>query len=368
MLVFSNRLPQWDNDLKLLTIVLFLYLVLQAVAIIFNQGDISELKRPTKLLLMLLLVVAIMHRGLKVNYFYIGLAVGMILAVMYASWQYYFLNVARPGIHNNPQLMGWISATSFSLLLVASTELRNWRMFLCLVGMVASIICVILSGSRGALLGLGPVIIFAWWYWGSGIAWKNSVKTKTSIFLMSILALIVVVIILGAFSKRIVLGVDQTISYMEQGNKRSSIGLRLEAWRGAIIAAREHPILGIGTGEMRRQNFIQEKINMGQLDSSIKALRHTHSDYMGALQSKGIPGLLVQLLIYVVPAIVFYRKLRAKNKMIRLSASCGILLVLNFASFSLTDMPLRHSLSLAFYLITLGIFLGVMKHSSKNHG
>ena len=94
--------------------------------------------------------------------------------------------------------------------------------------------------------------------------------------------------------------------------------------------------------------------------------RHAHNDYFNALQNRGVPGLIIQLLIYAVPLVIFLRSL-TKSGGVRLTAALGgTLMTLSYATFSLTDVPMRNGLMLVFYIVTISLLIGVVKHSQKD--
>jgi O-antigen ligase len=219
----------------------------------------------------------------------------------------------------------------------------------------------VLSGSRCMLLALGPIIIvLLLWKWQKG-RMKFYAKNRP----MPLLGLLLLV--LGAFlvsntglSDRARLAVSEASDYFIKGDASTSVGLRFEVWNGALLAAREHPILGIGYRQ--RQSFIESKINRGDLKPEVLIMRHAHSDYFEALQSRGIPGLILQLLLYAVPLMIFLRGLKETQDEKLFAALGGTLMITGYMIYSLTEVPMYNGLPLIFFIIATSLFIGILKH------
>ena len=92
-------------------------------------------------------------------------------------------------------------------------------------------------------------------------------------------------------------------------------------------------------------------------------MSHAHNDYFGALQNTGVPGLILQLLIYAVPLLIFLRGLdEAKGKQ-RVAALGGAMMTISYATHSLTEVPMHNGLPLIFSIVTISLCIGILKHS-----
>ena len=70
---------------------------------------------------------------------------------------------------------------------------------------------------------------------------------------------------------------------------------------------------------------------------------------LGALSGYGVLGLLTILILYLVPAAVFFRRLASDDRVIRVGAQLGLLFCLGFCAFSLTEMMFRNMRSVPNY-------------------
>ena len=364
IVIFDFR-PSMDIELRTLALVLIANLLLALPNLVLARSGLISLENPLRMLLMLPMILAVMRFGLRMRFICAGLAIGMLMAAFVVGWQYHIQGEVRPGIHYNPLHFSKISMSAFAILLAASMVIRERWSYLYVAGSLAGLYCVVISGSRGMLIAIVPIIAFLlWWGWRSYI---------TGQFLLSrwILVMPVVLIFTGVvlisntqFMDRIQLAVKQNTDYFKKGDADTSVGARFELWYGAMLAAKEHSLLG--TGEHDRKAFIEEKIASGELKPVAAKYRHAHNDYFNALQNRGVPGLIIQLLIYAVPLVIFLRGL-SESRGVRLTAALGgTLTTISYATFSLTDVPMRNGLMLVFFIVTISLLIGVLKHSQNN--
>jgi len=356
--IYSYR-PRLDTELKMLGLVLIANLLLALPNIILARDGLISLENPVRMLLMIPLVLAVMRYGLRARFICVGLSVGMLAAALVVSWQYHVMEVIRPGIHYNPILFSEVAMSAFAVLLAACLVIRDRLVPLYLAGLLAALYCVILSGTRGTLVAIIPLMIFLlWWGWRRDVWRVKSFSRWMILFPVILLFLGTVLISTGHFIDRVQLAGKQTRDYFERNDASTPIGQRLELWKGTLLVAREHPMLGIG----EHKAFLKNKVANGELQPIVAIMRYAHNDYLGTLQSRGVPGLLLQLLIYILPLLIFLRGLAKSNERQRFAALGGVLMTIEYATYSLTEMPMHNGLPLVFYIVSTGLLIGIIKH------
>ena len=125
------------------------------------------------------------------------------------------------------------------------------------------------------------------------------------------------------------------------------------------MAGREHPLLGIGYRES--ENYLNQKILNGELKPYVANMHHTHNDYMDALQSRGVPGLILQILIYAILIFIFLRGLAGVTDEKLFAALAGILVTISYATYSLTLQPMFNGLTLILFIVINSLCIGIMK-------
>ena len=362
--LYSYR-PILDRELRFFSLVLITNFFLALPNIVLARDGLISLENPVRMLLMLPLIFAVTRFGLNTRFTCVGLAIGMLAAALVVGWQYHVLEMVRPSIHYNPILFSEVAMSAFAVLLAACLTIQDRLVPLYLAGLLAALYCVILSGTRGTLLAIVPMMIFLlWWGWRFG-AMRKFLLSRRQVFLFPIFLLLLGTVLLsaGQFVDRAELAIEQTIDYFEKGDASTSVGVRLELWQAAWLAGNEHPVLGIG--ESNRQSYIINKIASGELKSDIANRRNTHNDYLYAFQSRGVPGLLLILLIYSLPMLIFIRGLTAVRKEQLFASLGGVLLIIGYATYSLTSMPMYDGLPLVFYIVITSLCIGIVKHSQN---
>jgi len=361
--IYAHR-PRWDAELRALALLLLANLLLALPNLVLARDGLLSLENPVRMLLMLPLILAVMRYGLKARFICVGLAIGMLAASLVVTWQHYVQGVALPGIYYHYLLFSEVVMSGFAMLLAASLGDRDRLTPLYIAGLLAALYCVILSGSRGTLLAIVPIAVFLlWWGWRRGALRLILSSRRVLVLPVILLFMGAVLISTGQFIDRVELAGKQTTNYFERGDASTPISIRLELWQGALIAGREHPLLGVGFRD--HGAYLEQKILDGELKPYVANKRHAHNDYLGALQSRGVPGLIMQLLIYALPMLIFLRGLKEARGEKLFVALGGALVTISFATYSLTEVPMHNGQPLVFYIITISLCIGILKHSQS---
>lgn len=139
----------------------------------------------------------------------------------------------------------------------------------------------------------------------------------------------------------------------------TSIGFRLEQWRGAIYAFEEKPVFGHGVGNtgIVHNRYVKEgKLNevIYQESADRGNPTHTHSVYFSYLGDKGLVGFVLIILLLFYPVYVALRLRRNSNSAWKVQ----ILLSASFILASLTEHPfVRNNWSSVFIVSSVVIFI-----------
>jgi O-antigen ligase len=135
----------------------------------------------------------------------------------------------------------------------------------------------------------------------------------------------------------------------------ASVAERLQMWSVAWDMFRHAPLLGVGTGAYMTE--ARERVEANTAPPVVAVYDHPHNEYLDALSSRGLIGLLALLLFLGVPAWLFSRGLGSPDP-VRLGAClAGLVLPVGFALFGLTETMFIHSVTLGWYAIMTAVFL-----------
>lgn len=215
--------------------------------------------------------------------------------------------------------------------------------------MAFSIACAlyasILSQARGAWVALpfcGALLLYL-------TVKHNKLKIK---IILPVLFLSVVVIAVSPvgniMESRIKEAVQEVDSFVSGERFDSSVGGRLAMWDIAIDVWQEHPIIGTGLGDFDQE--IESRQAQG-IYENIEVHDSTHNIYFQALATTGTVGFLVLCFALVIqPFRVFYQ---ASSEKLTPASLGGLMLIVAYAVFGLTESWILRSPVVAIYLIYL---------------
>lgn len=79
----------------------------------------------------------------------------------------------------------------------------------------------------------------------------------------------------------------------QAGNTETSVGLRLVFWEGALRMAKEHPLLGVGTGDYTMEMAHFHQIHAIPDTPENPVTTHPHNSYLAYLADLGLTGLFI---------------------------------------------------------------------------
>ncbi|WP_323772729.1 O-antigen ligase family protein [Alcanivorax sp.] len=285
-----------------------------------------------------------------------GIALGALCAGGIAGHEHFWLGRWRPDNGMNAIPFGNLALLLGTLSLVALVFLPHalGRRFAVLqkvalvLAALAGLLASVLSGTRGGWVVFPALALLV-----CGAAFVVMPRGR----MIALAAMLVAALLAMAFfprasvTARVGQGVDNLQEYT-QGEAGSSLGVRLEMWRAGWHLAQVKPVLGWGEGrlEARRDKWVAE----GRFEPGISQYDQLHSDTVDTLARRGGVGLVTLLALYLVPLLLFWRYWRqgakAKNREVCAFALCGVLLVVAFAGFGLSQSMLRDARGLSGFL------------------
>lgn len=145
------------------------------------------------------------------------------------------------------------------------------------------------------------------------------------------------------------------IDQYNQGNRDTSLGLRIQMWQGAWILFKEHPAFGVG-----RENFKKEMTGLASrkiVTPAASELVHSHNEVLFNMATYGIWGLISILSVYFVPAYYFARDRHHQDRQVRTAAYLGLLLCISFFFYGLVDLMFFWNITGSFYCMSAAVFM-----------
>jgi O-antigen ligase len=150
------------------------------------------------------------------------------------------------------------------------------------------------------------------------------------------------------FQLRIHEAVSDLQQYSQAQNANTSLGIRFTLWYTGLNLVAQHPLLGWGS----MANYVRLS---GDSAVIFQSFNHFHNELLDALVKRGLVGCLALLVIYCMPALLFYRQLKRGVESVKPLALAGLMLVFATVIFGLTQSFFSHSSGVMVYVFLLVI-------------
>jgi O-antigen ligase len=228
-------------------------------------------------------------------------------------------------------------------------------------GLLAGLYLSVQSGARGGWATV-PVLMLIWWQsHNPTISWSKLVAAILTIALAAAIAYTLV----GTVQNRLDM-IYQDLADFHQGNKDTSIGIRLQLWQAACYLFAEHPVFGVGPDGFAQMMGTLSESGMITPTAAYFGRGEVHNEILARTANLGIFGLLSILSVYAVPLIIFIRSTRSSFAQARTAAFMGICLVTGFFIFGLTVEIFNLKMTSAFYGLTVAVLLAAATHKTYN--
>lgn len=344
--------PALFSTSRLITLAFAVNLLAALGSLQATGFDGRFLENAAKMLLMTLATGLIVLLRPSPRSFWFGLMVGTLGAAGFAVYQKFYLLMPRAEGFSMPITFGNI-AIAMALMSLAGIQVFSKTRWAALpyIAFVAGVSASILSGSRGGWLALLLCIVPLYSYGRHGF------KKRTAFILAGCVALLVTACVVpGTGVRERLTDVSKEFNLYRSGNPNSSVGARLEMWRGAWVMFTEHPATGVGRANYNKA--LKTMIARGDIDPTMAQYKHAHSEMLHAMATQGLPGLVALLCLYGAPLLFFNRQLASQGSH-RPYALAGLLLCLSYIDFGLTQVMFAHHVPSAFYALTICTLAGL---------
>mgnify|MGYP001324527823 CR=1 FL=1 len=258
----------------------------------YSPFDANPLSR---LLLTALVFVGARQVGVRHRHLAWAAALGAVTYALIAGFEVFIEGRERAwgGVYENRfgQYAAWLTLLCLIHALRAGREgLRRPELAVLIVGAAAGLFAALLTGSRGALLAL-VVAVFVVLF--RSFDWRRVLVLSAAL----LLALGVACCLYLPFEARIVEAVQEVTQYFsEPVFTATSLGVRLELARVALLAMAEHPWLG--TGYTSLAGLYAAHPALGAMPEALQKVPGFHGDWFQAMGMGG-GALLLGLLATV---------------------------------------------------------------------
>jgi len=316
------------------------YFLISLVRMFTDQQPLRTLDGPSRMLFGLACIGVFYYLKPKVHYFWLGLCCGTIAAAILAVLQTHVWGVPLPdgslpraeGFTHHAITFGDL-ALAMGLMAMCSLNTSRLLRYLAPLALLGGLVASVLSGSRGGWLAMVFAAVPLARY-GSRMHGKRMLVV---LVLAAALCVLAYFIPATGVAERVAIGVADIHGYLERGDATTSLGIRLELWKASWLMFKAHPWLGVGRDEfdvalhaLAAKGLLQQSPALG--------FSSGHNDILHTLATGGLLELCVLLAMYAAPLQFFRRMLHAEDKGQRPAALAGLVMVVCFIGFGLTDV------------------------------
>lgn len=321
-----------------------------------------DVDKPVRFLLAVPALLLVMAYPPRLSWLWSGLALGAIGAGSWAIWQRFVEGALRAGGATNPIQYGNLSMLLGVLCLaglgwaVAQRGRLAWSLLLVL-GAALGILGSLLSGSRGGWIGVPFILLVLYRGYGRDLSLKMVFGLAAAV-MVSLIA--VYQVQETGVASRVQQAFNDVDQYLDDSNRNTSIGWRFEMWRGAAQLIAEKPLSG--WGDAGYQPAMQALADRGVIVQRAARFGHAHNEYLDIFAKWGVLGLLSLLALYLIPLILFTRRMNCLDLPRRSIAVAGALLSVSYIDFSLTQaFLLAHNSGTMMYAFLLAVLWGLLR-------
>jgi len=351
------------NDIRGVLTAFALACLFAGVSVLLHDGiNLRNWEKPARMLLAATALIAVLacRPGRKALWW--GLIGGAVSGACVAGYQRWVLGIDRPGGLMNAITFGDIVLCMGLMCLAAVLDFRGRQRLWPALGVVAGLVGMLATGTRGGWVTIvfAALLFLKYGHFLRGRFAKGA-------------AALVAVLMVGAYfvpqtgvSERLGQGVGDVQTYFTGGSAFTNVGVRLELWKGATLLVQRHPWLPRSQEQVRAE--LGELVKAGTLQPFVLDAEHFHNDVLQALVFGGVLGLLCWFGTLLLPFLFFLRMLHAHESAppgLVAAALAGLLLVLSYFSFGLTEVIFWSTRSAMFYALMLFVLMGLCLNAKE---
>lgn len=326
---------------------------------------LRTLEKPTRELAAVTVMLTVLAVRPSRKALWYGLIAGALAGAAFIVYQRWFLGVDRPGGLINSITYGDIVLCMGMMSLAGVLDFKGWRAVWPSLGAFAGVIGSIATGTRGGWVAIlfALVLFLKYGHFMRGKSFKG-----TALVVLALLASTWFIPQTGA-RNRVMEGVNDIQTYVDGGSAYTHMGIRFELWKSAATLIERRPWSGATLPQVRGEmaGLVAER----QLDPFILLMPHFHNDVLQELVFGGIPGLVIWAGTLLMPFLFFLKILKTHESagMPRVAlALAGMLLVLGYFSFGLTEVIFFSVRSTMFYALMLFLIMGLCLNVKDQDG
>jgi len=356
-----------DKADKLLVWTFLAFGVNLVAASLYDHWQVKGLDKPSRFLLVIPVVFLLLRSTGPKEWLWYGIVAGAMLAFGLALYERLVLGIPRANGAEHPIMFGdtgmMLGLLSFAAAIYFFVQKQSVWLLAALLAGIAGVGASVLSGSRGGWVAVPLIGLFLFWECRDLLGKKLLIRISSTAFLSIV---VVVAIPQTGIQKRVGEAINNISDYRSGVTSDTSVGARFDMWKAAIYMFQQAPVFGVGESQVQR---IKEQLAADRVISvNSVPYDHAHNEYLQALSTRGIVGLLLLMAMYLVPLKLFLRKLRQHkdNWRIRSYAIGGALIPMCYMDFALTQTMFMHNIGVMMFAFPIAYFWAALRWAERD--
>ena len=323
-----------------------------------GDGRLRDLEKPFRMLAAVTVTLTVLACRPSRKALWWGMIAGAVAGCIFIAYQRWGLGVDRPGGLINSITFGDMMLCIGLMCLVATLDFAGRSAVWPALGALAGLTGSVATGTRGGWVAIAfsALLLVRYGHVLHG-RWRKA---------LALLALALVVstyfIPQTGVSERVDEGINDVHQYFNGGPSYTSVGIRLELWRSALQLIGQHPLTGASIPTVRAE--LEQLVAAGRAHPYVLEFEHFHNDMLQVLVHGGVLGLLAWGATLLMPFLFFRRQLHG-GAHLNAPALAGMLLVLCYFSFGLTEVIFWSVRSNMFYALMLFLLAGLCLNAKE---
>jgi O-antigen ligase len=375
MVAYRKEIFPISKDEKLFFLSLCFVMVTVVITTVVNDTDMARADRFLALVLAIPAYYFFKRNLFDEKYIWIGVVLGAVVAGIIAYYQVFNLDYcpikpvhAKGVVHEI--IFGDLGLVMGVMSLVGVGWFKTqkvWLVMIPLIALSAGMLASALSLTRGGWVAVPFILLLFAWYTPKGF----TLRVRILIFSISFFVLCGLYLIpQTGVQNRVEAAYSQINMYILSDNvndkaRQTSLGIRFELWRAANFMFKENLVVGGGWGEFSGK--VHLLIDEGLINKTAVNYYHPHNQFISALAKGGLLGFGSILIFFILPAFVFCKSIsRHSEAEVQRMAFAGLVLILSFFIFSLSESILERSRSIIFVSFYLAVIMAILQTNISN--
>lgn len=323
------------------------------VLVLRDDARLRDVEKPIRMFAAVTVTLTVLACRPNRKALWWGLIAGACAGCAFIAYQRWGMGVDRPGGLINSITFGDTVLCMGLLCLAAMLDFSGRAAIWPGLGALAGLVGSIATGTRGGWIAILLAMLLLMRY---NHVLRGRLRKGLALLALALLVSTYFIPQTGA-RERIDQGISDVRQYVGGGETYTNVGIRFELWRGAAQVIERHPLLGASGPTVKAE--MTQLVAEGKVHPYVLEFDHFHNQILQVLVYGGVLGLIAWSLTLLLPFLFFLRQMREEKCAANAPALAGMLLVLSYFSFGLTEVIFWSVLSNLFYAMMLFLLAGL---------